>query len=481
MNTTKRIVTQLSNTVSNRGFHFKADVFSLLLVLLLSGNVRSYGDDDWGPQLIPPHPAQAGEFRYDSDEFVQEEYAPQHLSSSRSYRPKQLPRPKTQRSRAASFDTALEPNESIIPLSFLEEDSHGGAISPPPTRSRPRRSLETPLEADGGRQGEEYYVEEYPASGRFGTLGSSFPMLAETEYPAEEGYGGVYNECSPVLGNCYAGPPVIKPFGTSYLDNLTVFAGMTGFKGEMDGGSGGNFGFTEGINWSIPLIDSCTVSGQLGFRAIQSNINGNAVVNKSCRNQYFVTGGFFRRDLSHPLQGGVVFDWFQDEYYGKTEVEQVRCELSVRTFSNLEYGFLGGFGTNKARNTLLRNRENAYHGTIDVDYRLRAENYFLGFFRKHWCNGQFGEIRLGATEKGDVILSGLAEFPVNDCLSFHGGFTTMFPSESRNRGAWRRETWDVSVGLVFYFRGGACDKTGNPCRPMFDVAGNGSFINRFRP
>jgi hypothetical protein len=54
----------------------------------------------------------------------------------------------------------------------------------------------------------------------------------------------------------------------------------------------------------------------------------------------------------------------------------------------------------------------------------------------------------------------------------------MIPENGHGRGGWQRENWEISVGIIFYFRGGACSKPANAHRPMFDVGGNGSFFNR---
>lgn len=469
--------------------------YVVVATFLLLGTVMTSFADDWGPQLIPPVPEQTDKEDF-MDSFMEDsrEYrVPNRITADRLASSRPLPTGQSRRNargpaRPVAFDETLEPRESIIHQGFLEEDATSTPIGIPKalTTNSPRRPLK-PQAVYETDEFEEYYIDEYPVHGGMAggrTLsGGGLGFLASTggmEYSMDE-TGGLYDEMSPALESCYVGPPMIKPFGTGPLDNLTFFAGTTGFKNEIDGaGGGGNFGFTEGFNWSGPVTPQCTVSGQLGFRAVQSNINGSPVVDKRSRNQYFVTAGFFKRDLSYPIQGGVVFDWFQDDFYGKVEINQVRCELSLRTFSNLEYGFQGGFGTNDKTNAYIRARENAYRGTVDVNYKIRSDNYYLAFLRKHWAGGGLAEFRLGASDHGDVILSGMGEFPLNDRFSVNGGFTGVIPKEGRSNGGWRRETWDLSVGVVFYFRGGATSKPCNPCRPMFDVAGNGSFMNRIR-
>ncbi|MDR2171177.1 MAG: hypothetical protein LBP59_13620 [Planctomycetaceae bacterium] len=303
--------------------------------------------------------------------------------------------------------------------------------------------------------------------------------------------------CGDVCGTCneqifdagYCSPMIMKPFGSGILDNLTIFGAATGFKaGELDRPLGDNFGFSEGVNWSAPIsIQYCTLSAQLGFRAVHSNING-AFANKlptglgypekNHRTQYFVTAGLFKRTLTNPLQAGVAFDHFEDNFYGKIKLTQLRFELSVRTFTNLEYGFIGAFGLENDSSAAVNIRENYLrYGNLVNNYRykIKSQNYYMLFARKYFAAGNQAEFRIGATEYGKIIIGANGEFPINDRVALNGGFTTMLPG---GKNGWQKETWDLSAGIVIYFRGGAMTKSCNENRPMFDVAQNGSFITR---
>ncbi|MDR2642525.1 MAG: hypothetical protein LBC74_07005 [Planctomycetaceae bacterium] len=299
--------------------------------------------------------------------------------------------------------------------------------------------------------------------------------------------GVVYaDSCGEQTFDCgYCSPMMMKPFGAGILDNLTIFGGTTGFKaGQLDGNFGDNFGFTEGLNWSAPVsIQYCTLSTQLGFRAIHSNLKGSfaheiGIAEKNRRTQYFITAGIFKRSLTSPIQAGAVFDYFEDDFYNKINLTQIRFELSVRTFSNLEYGFIGGFGLESDSNAKIDIRENylRYRSQANgYQYKIKSQQYYTLFARKYFATGNLGEFRIGATEHGNVFLAANGEFPVNDRVALNGSFTTMIPNGSNG---WNRETWDLSIGLVIYFRGGAMTKICNENRPMFDVAQNGSFLTR---
>ncbi|MDR1923621.1 MAG: hypothetical protein LBQ66_04530 [Planctomycetaceae bacterium] len=285
----------------------------------------------------------------------------------------------------------------------------------------------------------------------------------------------------------YCMPMITKPFGTGLLDNLVIFGGVTGFKaGELDGQFGDNFGFSEGFNWSGPIaVQNCVFGAQLGFRATHSNINGNFAkeidfAEKSHRTEYFITAGLFKRSIGCPLQAGVVFDHFQDNLFGKISLTQFRAELSVRTFTNLEYGFIGGFGLEGDGSEIIDRRENYLRGTVNsgYTYEVDLQQYYMLFVRKHFPVGGQAEFRIGATEYGNVFMGANGDFPISDRIAINGGFSTIFPGG--NNKAWQKESWELSLGLVIYFRGGAMSKSCNENRPMFDVAQNGSLVSRIR-
>ena len=466
----------LSNVVNSLGFSRCVFLFSLLILPIFS-ELRA---DDWGPYLGPSFPEEINRFEpTNAENDAENNYMPETLSKPRSAKPLPSGRKSFQSaSRQAAFNSTLEPGEMIVPQGFYDDEPTPDASdtpAAPTTLKKKRKAIETATglyDAEANRA----------APNQDGGVPLNHGEILVDEFSFENsdysnlGTNGLYNEMSPAMAGNYSGPLMMKPFGTGIMDNLTVFGGVSGFRNAVDAGRNGNFGFSEGVNWAGPATPQCTVSAQLGFRAIQSNINGSGdISDKRSRNQYFVTAGLFKRDLSFPVQGGVAFDWLDDDFYGKVKVRQFRCELSARTFSNLEYGFLGGFGVSKKGNAFINRREDP---TGLSHYGVEAQNYYLLFLRKHFSAGGVAEFRGGLTERGDTILSAFAEFPLNDRLAFHGGFTTMIPEEGRGRNGYRRESWDVSVGFVFYFRGGACSKPCNPCRPMFNVADNGSYFSR---
>jgi len=284
--------------------------------------------------------------------------------------------------------------------------------------------------------------------------------------------GEVVGACSSTMHGYYAGP-IPMTFGMGLFDNITLFAETTAFKTELDNGVG-RFGAAEGLNWSSPVTPQGTVTAQFGLRAVQGDC-----FSRPSRQQTFMTAGIYKRCDFSSIQGGIAFDWLDDRSrLGAVDVRQMRCELSVRTLRDLEYGFMGGFDVFRDRPTtwqidrLARDRGLGLFGAVDV------QDYYLLFVRKHLCMGGQVEFRCGGTERGDFLLSVLGEAAISDRLAVNGGVAMLAPSAGRSSVGSFQESWTVSLGIVLYFRGGAMSRPANLHRPMFDVAGNNSFFTR---
>lgn len=270
--------------------------------------------------------------------------------------------------------------------------------------------------------------------------------------------------------------PVCPTVCVSIFDNLSIHLGATGFKNQTDLGRNGNFGFMEGFNATYPLTPHATVCGQFGFKALQTDLTGSPE-RRGSRAQYFITAGVFRRGQCWPIQGGIAYDWYQDNYAGNVKLEQIRTEISWRTASQrYEFGFNGGFGTTKASNSWTRTHFPT--APESNDSYLAAACYYTVFARKNLMCGGIGQFDLGATEYGDVLLGGKFEIPINDNLEMKTGFQMLIPSEGNARGGQEKESWNLGIEFVYRFRGGGLCKLQNPFRPLFDVADNGSFLPR---
>jgi hypothetical protein len=267
----------------------------------------------------------------------------------------------------------------------------------------------------------------------------------------------------PVDADTYCAAPVCMTFGMGSLDNLSFFSETTTYKTGLSDGAG-SAGLAEGLNWSAAVTPQGSVTAQFGVRAVQGDLFA-----KPARSQVFLTAGLFKRFDFAPVQGGVAVDWLEDySHFGTVKLRQMRTELSTRTYSGLEYGFIGGFDVFRDRATT---------GRLDP-FVVEAKDYYLLFARKHLDNGGQVELRCGATAWGDFVFSTQGEVAINDRLAVNGGITMVAPSEGLSFYGNQRESWSMSCGVVYYFRGGACFRQTNLYRPMFDVGGNNSFFCR---
>jgi len=291
-------------------------------------------------------------------------------------------------------------------------------------------------------------------------------------------HGGMVSESSLGMehyatGEYFSGS-IPLTFGTGLFDNLTLFGETTTFKSGLSDGTG-IFGFGEGLNWSIPVTAQGSVTAQYGVRAVQGNLFSPEV-----RSQVFMTAGVFKRFDVLPVQGGVAVDWLDDRSpLGRVKLRQIRTEVSARTMRNFEYGFMGGFDVFRDRPT-----------TWDIDWLATThfgandggavilQDYYLLFARKHLDTGGQVELRCGSTSRGDIMISTFGEVAINDRLAVNGGVSMLAPSEGWSDWGNHRENWMISMGVVFYFRGGAIHRQSNLHRPLLEVAGNNSFFPR---
>ncbi len=80
----------------------------------------------------------------------------------------------------------------------------------------------------------------------------------------------------------------------------------------------------------------------------------------------------------------------------------------------------------------------------------------------------------GGTNRGDGLLGVSLLSAFRGRFAIQGGATYLLPTESNNDRGYANESWNLSLGVVF--RPGGKDGCGRYCRPLFDVADNGTFL-----
>jgi hypothetical protein len=248
---------------------------------------------------------------------------------------------------------------------------------------------------------------------------------------------------------------------------VQLFGGVAAFKGPVDQGLNGNVGFHEGANWSGPLFEYGGVGGQIGFRAVQSNLAESYVFSDN-RIQTFFTAGLFHRPMNgNGWQGGVVWDWLHDEFYGTMNVAQLRGEVSWLCCDGHEFGAWAAVATTSDTGTTPN---------ISGTFSWEPLDLYAMFYRRNLANGGYGRFSAGATGDGQGLLGFDIFAPVSQkvalviAANYVIGSNDPYPAESLS------EAWGMTIGFVWHPFYKNCCSPRNPYRPIFGVADNTSMI-----
>jgi hypothetical protein len=283
------------------------------------------------------------------------------------------------------------------------------------------------------------------------------------------GKGAVVGDACCGGGGCFQCMSI--PCPTICFDNFEVFAGVQGFTGPVNRGETGSFGFHEGFNWGAPVPCFGALGAQIGLQTTQSNLSG-AESTDETRHQLFLTGGLFRR-VDWGLQGGVVFDYLQDDWYANTSLGQLRGEMSWVFPCLHELGFW--FATSMGNDTELSSFSN---GTTATE-TFESTDLYAFFYRHHFAALEGAQARLfaGWTGDSDGLIGANLHLPLSCDWALEGGFAYLVPEQATGtvgRGH-SEESWNVAMSLVWY--PGSRSAIGNDYyRPLFNVANNGSFM-----
>ena len=269
------------------------------------------------------------------------------------------------------------------------------------------------------------------------------------------------------LGLCKDG--CLIPCPQIQWEKFQFFGGAAGFTSPANRGGHGSFGFTEGFNWGTGFPNYPRISGQIGYRAIQSSFSGTDFTDLD-RKQSFVTAGLFRR-ADWGWQGGVVMDYMHDDWVYDLDVIQVRGELSWKYPDGHELGFWFTGSSRDSTSTALIGKTNP----VEQVETWELTNLYAFYYRTQLEAG--GESRLfgGFTGDRDGLIGADIRLPINGRWALDAGFTYLVPEESSQTTGYVEEGWNVSVGLVF-FPGWNSPQTIDYNRPLFNVADNGTMF-----
>src|SRR5205807_1306342 len=236
-----------------------------------------------------------------------------------------------------------------------------------------------------------------------------------------------------------------------------------------------SFGFHEGFNWGMPVLGFMAM--QWGGLWTQNNFDGNYLT-PDVRYQTFVTGGAFRR-VDWGFQGGVVVDYFHDDWDFKADLLQLRGELSWLDGACNEFGFWFTSGLNNASNLQIRQPTFGANGVTfaTTQSTIEVNSLYAFFYRRQLANCGQGRFFGGFTGHQQGLVGADLLLPINPNWSVRSAFIYVIPegSNTATDPRFAQESWNVGITLIYSW----CPRSvcgPNYCRPLFNVADNGSFI-----
>lgn len=252
--------------------------------------------------------------------------------------------------------------------------------------------------------------------------------------------------------------------------NIAIFGGVHAFKGPVDQGQNGNFGFHEGINAGFPLSYVLNMGAQVGAHFAHSDFSGSDLEDETRTQSFFTAGLFHRSDIG--LQYGAVFDWLHDEYYVEQNLHQVRAEISCVNGCGRDFGVMAAISTADDHAS-----ETTATGTV-MNFWNPVDQFAL-FYRVRFDSGGEGRIWGGTNADKDGIIGGEALVPISDAFALQAVANYLLPEESDGTGpnsGHANEAWGIAVNLVWYPGQRARTEMHNPFRPLFNVADNATMI-----
>lgn len=260
-------------------------------------------------------------------------------------------------------------------------------------------------------------------------------------------------------------------FSPEIWRNFNEFSGVQAFKGPVDRGVNGNFGFQKGVNWANPLWDDLGLGFQLGGLIALSDFDGGAGIVNHGRDQYFVTSGLFHRPrCNQGWQGGAVLDFLHDQFYVDMNLWQVRFEISY-LFREHEVGVWSSVHANS-------DTKPAPASFNQANTTWQANDQYNLFYRRRFANGGIGRMWIGLTNFADIMFGGDATAPLSERWAIQASYNYLAPSLNPTIPNAIKETWGIQIALVWYPDCKVPSACFNPYRPLFNVADNGWLMIR---
>jgi hypothetical protein len=303
-------------------------------------------------------------------------------------------------------------------------------------------------------------------------------VAGEEPFLQEPGCGGC-GQSDDGCGDCY-----MKRWGRclrcgiqngAFCENLQLISGKQGFKGPVDQGLNGDFGYHFAFNWGMPVIDAVGLGYQVGGNLILSDFEGRSSPLGHRRTQFFLTTGMFHRPAcGRGLQFGAVTDYLYDNFYIRQNLWQVRGELSY-VLCQHEVGFWGAIHANTSTQ-----EASFFPDEPAQTFSFEGTDQYTLFYRYQFCNGTFCRTWAGLSGYGDGIFGSDATVFISQRWGLIASYNYLLPRNHEGVPNNVTESWNLTISLAWYPGYRRCDSWLNPYRPLFYVADNGWFMVRER-
>ncbi|MCG8583641.1 MAG: hypothetical protein MI757_02920 [Pirellulales bacterium] len=278
--------------------------------------------------------------------------------------------------------------------------------------------------------------------------------------------------CGPYGNGCIEG--MFRGMFQGIWQRSEVFFGMQGYKGPLDNGENGNFGFHQGFNLGFPLLPSYGIGAQFGATFTQSDLSGYSVQSfdtDSSRNQQFITVGIFERATECcPLQWGFVFDYLSDDIADTDyELRQLRGEIGYLTSDTGEIGFW--FTTSDESEIASYNGAKGSFGAL-----VETTDLYAFYYRHTSCEGNELRLWAGFTGRSDGLFGGDFQVPLSDQFALRGAANYLIPNEDDNFQGTFEESWGIGMSIVWYPGRRARCVSSDLYAPLLRPADNSTFM-----
>jgi len=277
---------------------------------------------------------------------------------------------------------------------------------------------------------------------------------------------------------------------------IVGFAGLDSFKGIADGARQGNLGTVSGINVGLllPGLGEYGFGWQTGLSYGLYDFDGrSSTFDDSARSQQqiFVTTGFFRKaKCDQRISFGLVYDWMLNEQWGEYGVHptlgqwrgQVEYALSGCNAIGL-WACVRDLGAWQRVPFSPGEFPNERYETVTN----RAINQASLFWHHKFCSGADSYLWLGIPDRGrlfgdgslfDWTVGASVQMPLTQRLALYANGAYYRPSGPAGGTAAIESGYDVGMGVVWYFGGGAQSHAinGKCAVPYMPVANNSNFL-----